>query len=169
MKHEQASIASKVDAILLLGPTGLLVQTETVYQRLVPNLISRLALPSTACRLEFRELPALAAIDDFIAAQYRRIVVLSLVLQPEDHLHEAIFGSLDWLQARTPQLFLRYAVNLALHPALINAIMERATDCVSNNTLYSLRKTAILLGSVDISAQPDESRSEMNKAEIAQS
>lgn len=136
----------KVDALLLLGPAGQTTTTEAAYQTFLPPLADRLGLPAAACRLAFRETAALEAIHDFTTAARRRIVVLPLTLQPEEHQHEAIYGNLDWIRVRTPQLELRYAPGLSAQPALIDALADRAAASLAgrdNHLPYP--ETAILL------------------------
>lgn len=134
-----------MDALLLLGPAGQPAATAAAYAALVAPLATRLGLATTACHLVFREADALAAVNNCIAAGQRRIVVLPLALEAEDHHHEAIYGGLDWVRAQTPGLTIHYAPIVAAHPPLLAALADRVAAGLTEPQPISLAATAILL------------------------
>ncbi len=134
------------DSLLLLGPAGQPVATEAAYRALLPALQRRFHLPLAACRLEFREQPALAALQHYLAAGYRRLVVLPLALEYDDHQHTAIFGALDWERARNPGLDIRYAPVLGGQPLLIEALAARAAEALAvDDHAIPAAETALLV------------------------
>ncbi|MEZ4728603.1 MAG: CbiX/SirB N-terminal domain-containing protein [Caldilineaceae bacterium] len=134
-----------MDALLLLGPAGQPAATEAAYAALVTPLATRLGLATTACHLVFREADALAAVDAFLAAGQRQIVVLPLGLEAEEHQHEAIYGGLDWVRAQTPGLTIHYAPIIAAQPPLLTALADRVAAGLTDTQPIGLAETAILL------------------------
>lgn len=134
-----------MDALLLLGPAGQSPVSEAVYASLVTPLATRLGLATTACRLVFRETDALSAVNAFIAADQRRIVVLPLALEANEHQHEAIYGGLDWVCAQTPGITIRKAPVIAAQPPLIGALAERVAASLTGITAVNWAETAVLL------------------------
>ncbi len=141
-----ASSAALPVALLLLGPAGQPVATEDAYRQLLPALCARLRLPTAACLLEFREQPILTAFQQLLDRGYRRVVVVPLALEYDDHQHTAIFGALDWERARNPALDLRYAAVLGVQPPLIQALADRAAaSLAASSTIIPAAETAIVL------------------------
>ncbi|MBX3013736.1 MAG: sirohydrochlorin chelatase [Caldilineaceae bacterium] len=134
-----------MDALLLLGPAGQSPATEEAYQTLVAPVADRLGLAPAACALAFRETAALTSVRTFIAAGHRRIVVFPLALEAEEHQHEAIYGSLDWIRAQTPQVTIRYAPILAMTPPLLAALADRVAAVFSSSKQAERAERAILL------------------------
>lgn len=75
-----------IDAVLLLGNPEQYAQQEAQQRVLLPRLAARLGLPPDRCWLEFREQPALAAIEGWRMASCRRAVVLALTLETDVQL-----------------------------------------------------------------------------------
>ena len=134
-----------VDALLLLGLPAQDPAAEAAQRALLPALAMRLDLPPDRCRLEFREQPALAAIAHWCATGCRQIVVLSLILTADDHQHAGIFGALDWEQARTPALTIRYGAALTSQSPLVQALAGRVAAALPPNSALSALETAILV------------------------
>ena len=139
-------VAPLPDALLLLGPAGQSSATEAAYRALLPALCERLRLPATACLLEFREQPLLGAFQQLIDAGCRRLVVVPLALEYDDHQHTAIFGALDWERARNPGLDMRYASVLGGQPSLITALAARAAEALAaDDRGIAAAETALLV------------------------
>lgn len=134
-----------MDALLLLGPAGQPAATEAAYAALVTPLAIRLGLATPACSLVFRETDALAAVNTFIAAGQRQIVVLPLALEAEEHQHEAIYGGLDWVSVQTPGLTIHYVPVIAAQPPLIDTLAARVAVSLTDTTAVNLAETAVLL------------------------
>ena len=133
------------DALLLLGPAGQPAATEGAYHSFVAPLTARLGLAPQACRLAFREVEALAAVEGWIAAGQRRIVVLPLALEETEHQHEAIYGGLDWVCAQMPGVTIQYAPIVAAQPSIILALADGVAASLAETGEGSLTNTAILL------------------------
>lgn len=134
-----------MDALLLLGPAGQSPATEAAYAAFVAPLATRLGLAAVACRLVFREAEALAAVTDFIAAGQRRIGVLPLALEAEDHQHEAIYGGLDWVRVQTPGVLLHTLPVITAQPPLLTALADRVDASLAALDAINLAETAVLL------------------------
>lgn len=134
-----------MDALLLLGPAGQPPATEAAYGAFVAPMARCLGLATASCRLAFREADALTAVRALIESGRRQIVVLPLVLEAEDHQHEAIYGGLDWVCAQTPGLTIRYAPVIAAQPPLLGALAARVAASLPATPATNLAETAVLL------------------------
>lgn len=134
-----------MNALLLLGPAGQSPATEANYRSMVDPVARSLGLATAACRLAFRELDALNAIRAFMAAGLKQIVVMPLTLEAEDHQHEAIYGGLDWMQAQTPGVTIRYAPTVSPQPSIIEALADEVAASLATTGVRSFADTALLL------------------------
>lgn len=134
-----------LDGVLLLGVPAQDADYEAEQRRLLPALAIRLGLPPDRCRLEFREQPALAAIEHWRAAGCRRVVVLPLTLEADDHLHEGIWGALDWERVRHPQMTIVYGSALTVQPALVQVLAARVAAALPTTSSVPVHETALLV------------------------